>query len=81
VQFLLGNFLLACLLAGSLTRVRLHISDWHAMRHAVLQMLAFNVPGGKLNRGLAVLDVLKAIKGTEVELALRVTHYQPSALT
>lgn len=31
-------------------------------------MLEFNVPGGKLNRGMAVLDVLKAIKGTEVGL-------------
>ena len=30
------------------------------------QMLEFNVPGGKLNRGMAVLDVLKAIKGIEV---------------
>lgn len=29
------------------------------------RMLDFNVPGGKLNRGMAVLDVLKAIKGTE----------------
>ncbi len=31
-------------------------------------MLEFNVPGGKLNRGMAVLDVLKAIKGTEVSV-------------
>ena len=31
-----------------------------------LQMLEFNVPGGKLNRGMAVLDVLRAIKGSEV---------------
>ena len=44
-------------------------------------MLDFNVPGGKLNRGMAVLDVLKAIKGIEVELALHVTWFQPSALT
>lgn len=44
-------------------------------------MLDFNVPGGKLNRGMAVLDVLKAIKGTEVELALRATRFHPSALT
>lgn len=29
-------------------------------------MLEFNVPGGKLNRGMAVLDVLKALQGTEV---------------
>ena len=33
-----------------------------------LQMLEFNVPGGKLNRGMAVLDVLKALQGTEVVL-------------
>ena len=26
-------------------------------------MLDYNVPGGKLNRGMAVLDVLKALKG------------------
>ena len=33
-------------------------------------MLEFNVPGGKLNRGMAVLDVVKAIKDTEVLPAL-----------
>ncbi len=44
-------------------------------------MLDFNVPGGKLNRGMAVPDVLKAIKGTEVGLTLRVMHYQLSALS
>ena len=44
-------------------------------------MLDFNVPGGKLNRGMAVLDVLKAIKGTEVELALHEMNFQPSAIT
>lgn len=27
-------------------------------------MLDYNVPGGKLNRGMAVLDVLRALKGT-----------------
>lgn len=30
------------------------------------QMLDYNVPGGKLNRGMAVYDVLAAIKGAEV---------------
>lgn len=29
-------------------------------------MLDYNVPGGKLNRGMAVADVLKAVKETEV---------------
>lgn len=28
-----------------------------------MQMLDYNVPGGKLNRGMAVLDVLRALKG------------------
>ncbi len=32
----------------------------------VLQMLDYNVPGGKLNRGMAVYDVLASIKGDEV---------------
>lgn len=27
------------------------------------QMLDYNVPGGKLNRGMAVLDALQAVKG------------------
>jgi hypothetical protein len=31
-----------------------------------MQMLDYNVPGGKLNRGMAVYDVLAAIKGAEV---------------
>jgi hypothetical protein len=30
------------------------------------QMLDYNVPGGKLNRGMAVYDVLAAMKGSEV---------------
>lgn len=30
------------------------------------QMLDYNVPGGKLNRGMAVYDVLASIKGAEV---------------
>jgi ATP-dependent protease ClpP protease subunit len=29
-------------------------------------MLDYNVPGGKLNRGMAVYDVLASIKGAEV---------------
>lgn len=37
-------------------------------------MLEFNVPGGKLNRGMAVLDVLKAIKGTEVRCQKQLVH-------
>ena len=28
-----------------------------------MQMLDYNVPGGKLNRGMAVLDVIKALRG------------------
>lgn len=31
-----------------------------------LQTLDYNVPGGKLNRGMAVLDVLRALKGDQV---------------
>jgi hypothetical protein len=30
------------------------------------QMMDYNVPGGKLNRGMAVYDVLAALKGAEV---------------
>ena len=30
------------------------------------QMLDYNVPGGKLNRGMAVYDALKAIRGSQV---------------
>lgn len=30
------------------------------------QILDYNVPGGKLNRGMAVYDVLVAILGSEV---------------
>jgi len=30
------------------------------------QMVDYNVPGGKLNRGMAVYDVLVSIKGAEV---------------
>lgn len=31
----------------------------------LLQMLDYNVPGGKLNRGMAVYDTLEAIKGSK----------------
>lgn len=30
-----------------------------------LQMLDYNVPGGKLNRGMAVLDALRALRGDD----------------
>ena len=36
-------------------------------------MLDYNVPGGKLNRGMAVYDVLASIKGPEVRCAERRT--------
>lgn len=29
----------------------------------MMQMLNYNVPGGKLNRGMAVADVLSALRG------------------
>ena len=32
------------------------------------QNLDYNVPGGKLNRGMAVYDVLAAIKGKQVRM-------------
>lgn len=32
-------------------------------------MLDYNVPGGKLNRGMAVYDVLASIQGEEVSAA------------
>jgi hypothetical protein len=35
------------------------------------QMLDYNVPGGKLNRGMAVYDVLASIKGAEVRAGHR----------
>lgn len=34
-----------------------------------MQMLDYNVPGGKLNRGMAVLDVVKALRGKVCLLA------------
>jgi farnesyl diphosphate synthase len=40
---------------------------------ASVQMLDYNVPGGKLNRGMAVYDVLASIKGAEVGTSRR-TH-------
>lgn len=36
-------------------------------------MTDYNVPGGKLNRGMAVYDVLAAIKGAEVRLQAKAT--------
>ena len=35
-----------------------------------MQMLDYNVPGGKLNRGMAVLDVVKALRGKVCLLAV-----------
>lgn len=40
---------------------------------ATSQILDYNVPGGKLNRGMAVYDVLVAILGAEVSHAVRLT--------
>jgi hypothetical protein len=34
------------------------------------QVMDYNVPGGKLNRGMAVYDVLAAIKGQDVSMTL-----------
>jgi ATP-dependent protease ClpP protease subunit len=34
-------------------------------------MYDYNVPGGKLNRGMAVYDVLAAVKGAEVRVGMR----------
>lgn len=42
------------------------INGMHACAALSLQMLDYNVPGGKLNRGMAVYDVLAAIKGEDV---------------
>lgn len=39
-----------------------------------LQMLDYNVPGGKLNRGMAVLDVLRALKGDQVSRSVDSSH-------
>jgi farnesyl diphosphate synthase len=36
-----------------------------AARQWLLETLDYNVPGGKLNRGMAVLDVLRALKGDQ----------------
>jgi Polyprenyl synthetase len=43
-----------------------------------LQTLDYNVPGGKLNRGMAVLDVLRALKGDQVSHARRVKRAAPT---
>jgi farnesyl diphosphate synthase len=37
-------------------------------------MLDYNVPGGKLNRGMAVYDVLAAMKGPEVGADLQASR-------
>ena len=39
-----------------------HVSAWLMVADTCVQMLDYNVPGGKLNRGMAVLDVLRALK-------------------
>eukprot|EP00983_Pelagomonas_calceolata_P025895 812399-Pelagomonas_calceolata.AAC.3 len=39
-----------------------------------MQVLDYNVPGGKLNRGMAVYDVLEAIKGPESDINLEWWH-------
>nr|GEY61583.1 farnesyl diphosphate synthase [Tanacetum cinerariifolium] len=38
----------------------------HDSRHWVERMLDYNVPGGKLNRGLSVVDSYKLLKGEEL---------------
>jgi hypothetical protein len=43
-----------------------------------LQTLDYNVPGGKLNRGMAVLDVLRALKGDQASHARRVESAAPT---
>jgi ATP-dependent protease ClpP protease subunit len=44
---------------------------WLPLLLRVDQMLDYNVPGGKLNRGMAVYDVLVSIKGAEVSSSTR----------
>ena len=39
-----------------------------------MQMLDYNVPGGKLNRGMAVLDVLRALKHPAVRHSSLLLH-------
>lgn len=41
-----------------------------------MQVNDYNVPGGKLNRGMAVYDVLASIKGAEVNDA----HTMPTVM-
>lgn len=43
-------------------------------------MLDYNVPGGKLNRGMAVYEVLVAIKGAEVIATRAVTYCNPNVV-
>ena len=40
-------------------------------------MLTYNVPGGKLNRGMAVADVLATLRGKAVR-STALQHYLPS---
>ena len=50
-----------------------------AVAFFALQTLDYNVPGGKLNRGMAVLDVLRALKGDQASHARRVKSAAPTA--
>lgn len=47
----------------------INTSFQHEYRVAGVQVMDYNVPGGKLNRGMAVYDVVSAIKGADVSLA------------
>jgi hypothetical protein len=47
-----------------------HIWGTGYRRTNPMQVMDYNVPGGKLNRGMAVYDVIAAIKGAEVRSAL-----------
>ena len=42
----------------------LDLFDWSSI--ALLQNLDYNVPGGKLNRGMSVIDTVQIIKGREL---------------
>jgi hypothetical protein len=52
--------------ASSSCRRELKPRCMHAPSTRAHQMLDYTVPGGKLNRGMAVYDVLAAMKGSEV---------------
>ena len=47
----------------ALQRLVLQPVSLHPFVWLPMQMLDYNVPGGKLNRGMAVLDVVKALRG------------------